>query len=111
MFLGGLVAFGVGEYLRKKKEEEKRMIAQQKVYELISDIEVQSNQSVKEAIDRYMLEINQQIEQSLHTERQTIEKALQDVRQLQHLKKEEQEQVTQELTVDLQRVKELQDGI
>lgn len=106
--IGGILTIVVETLFSKKRQEDKRRVAEQKVRnEIIPQVVFEAEKSIDDTILNYTEEIIQQIENSINREKEAKEKSLEDLKVQKQLKLEEQQSVIMQLESELAEVREL----
>lgn len=105
----GLVTLVTELFFKKKRENELRAEAEQKLTTKIIPFVVQeAGALIEKELQQYTGTVHEAVQEEVSKQRDVLQKALQDIREQKQQEESQREQLKQQLNNDLQRVKELQ---
>lgn len=110
-FLGALVGIFMKLSKNKKREEAKESIRQKLRSEVYPQVLEKIGSGLDEAINKQMNTINTSIEEEFTNQRNTLEKAMDDLRKKINEENRTKENLEQSIKKDLERIEEIEDGL
>ncbi|MDO5295854.1 MAG: dynamin family protein [bacterium] len=114
-FIGGIAGSLIGGFISlfqggHKREEAKQQIRQQLRAGVFPQVVSEVGHKTEEALVKQLALINTSIAEDLKRQRDTLNKAMADLRGRMHEEKERQERLTADMQADLERINEITDG-
>ena len=108
----GLVAGIVIKLLGDKKREEAKQSVRQKLrMEVFPQVLMEVEKGIKRSIDKQIEQVNTSIEDELTSQKNTLEKAMSDLKQQIDDEKMKKENLAIDIKADLERIEEIKDGL
>lgn len=108
---GTLISVFINKNTKKKQERERKELAHQKVKEVIESVTIEACNKVETEITEYVANVNEQVKEDINKKKELLEKALEDTEEKLNFGKQEKEQEQKMLQNDLDKIREIKDGI
>lgn len=109
--LGVVAAIAMKLFGNKKREEAKQEIRRKLESEVFPEVLSEIGSGIETAITEQMKLVNASIEEDIRTRRETMEKAMSDVREQMEQENARKEELAADIERDLERTGELKDGL
>lgn len=109
--LGGILAFINKRKAEQKREELKNDIRQKLHSEVFPQILSEVGKALEMEMSKQLVQINTSVENEIQTQRQTLEKAMADLRERKQNEKASKDNLVHNLQADLDRLEEIRNGL